>query len=115
LSRKEGAGSEQKLVSNESRAAWIVGVYRDARKTFSFFRCFERNLEDFAVWLVFPPSEMIHFHALLAFSCLFSAFFSLWIPASLISFFSADDEFLVLSLFGILLYFEAMGDFAMLC
>jgi hypothetical protein len=29
--------------------------------------------------------------------------------------FSADDEFLVLSLFGILLYFEATGDFAMLC
>jgi hypothetical protein len=33
------------------------------------------------------PLEMIPFHALLAFSCLFSAFFFLWIPASLILFF----------------------------
>jgi hypothetical protein len=33
-----------------------VSVYRDARKTVSFFRCFERTLEDFAVWLALFPS-----------------------------------------------------------
>lgn len=42
---------------------------------------------------------------------LFLSAFFFWIPASLILFFSPDDEFLVLSLFGILLYFEAMGGF----
>ena len=50
-----------------------VGVYRDTRKTFPFFRCFERDLEDFAGFVgLFPCWKRA-----VCLSCFFFCFFFL--------------------------------------
>ena len=87
-----------------------VGVYRDARKTFPFFRCFERDLEDFAGFVgLFPCWKRAVCLSCFFFCFFFSGyqraclFFSVLLSSAKMSFPS--------SLSGLLLCFEAMLDF----
>jgi hypothetical protein len=95
--------TQRKSRAKGSRAVWNVSVYRDARETFSFFRCRERERPRGPCCLVgsffpvgngfLPPSVGLF----LFLSC----FFFLWIPAGLTLFFpryfKCDDGLFVLS------------------